>query len=564
VAALHGYPLTVRAAIGQGALACLRGRARQAVPRAAHVRAAGRGAGLLVAAVVLCWLYLRQARTIWVTSDGAANALQAWDMLHGNVLLHGWWLSDVSFFTTELPEYALVEAVRGLDAAVIWTSAAITYTLLVVLTGLLAAGPPGKPARERLAGGLLGAGIVLAPSSVLGTPMLISSPNHAGTAVPLLVTLLLVDRLAGAAVPGRRWGPVPATVALPAVVGLLLAWVQVADQVGLFAGALPVALACGIRFAVRRERLDLALAAAAVASVPLSLAALRAISALGGFAVAPVTTAGSAVIAPLTQLPVHARLLAESVAVIFGANYFGQRSAALRLIAVVHLAGLAVAVLGLAIAVWLLSRRRLDRVSGALTAGVLILLAAGLLGTHLVNVLSAHEIVVIAPFGATLAGRMLGGALARPRWRLLLGAGLVAYLGFLCYDGSLPSHGAGGQPVADWLARHRMAAGVAGYWQADVMTLASGGRVTVAPVQLSDGSAYHWEAKASWFDPGLHHATFAISPPNATPLTSAARPRALFGPPAAVYHVAGYVIQVWNRNVLPDVQRATPAPGRAP
>ena len=31
-------------------------------------------------------------------------------MLHGNLLLHDWWVSDVSFYTTELPQYAAIEA----------------------------------------------------------------------------------------------------------------------------------------------------------------------------------------------------------------------------------------------------------------------------------------------------------------------------------------------------------------------------------------------------------------------------------------------------------------------
>ena len=34
--------------------------------------------------------YLRQSRTVPVDSDGASQALQAWDLLHGNPLLHGW------------------------------------------------------------------------------------------------------------------------------------------------------------------------------------------------------------------------------------------------------------------------------------------------------------------------------------------------------------------------------------------------------------------------------------------------------------------------------------------
>ena len=66
------------------------------------------GAGLLV-------LYVCQSRTAPFNSDGAANVLQAQSMIDGNPLLRGWWTSDVSFYSTELPEYALVEAIRGVS-----------------------------------------------------------------------------------------------------------------------------------------------------------------------------------------------------------------------------------------------------------------------------------------------------------------------------------------------------------------------------------------------------------------------------------------------------------------
>jgi hypothetical protein len=498
-------------------------------------------------AVVLCWLYLRQARTIWVTSDGASNALQAWDMLHGNVLLRGWWLSDVTFYTTELPEYMLVEVARGLSESVVWTGAAITYTLLVVGTALLAAGPPGTRPRTRLAQGLVAAGVVLAPSSVLGTPMLLSSPDHTGTSVPLLAVLLLIDRGAATGVARRWWRA-------PAVAGVVLAWVQVADQVALFAAAIPVAVVCGARWARGRDRADLALAVAAVASVPAAVGALRVIRAAGGFYVSPVTAGGGGLLAPLSQLPYHARMLGESLLVIFGANYFDQTSATLRVIALAHLAGLALALAGLLAAVRRLLAGRLDRASQILVTAIAILLIAGLLGTHLSDILAAHEVALIAPFGAVLAGRMLGGTLASPRLAPLLGVGLAASVGFLCYDGSLASYGAGSKPVADWLVRHHMGDGVAGYWQADVTTLVSGGRVTVAPVSLASGAIYQWEAEAGWYARSAH---YAISPPDPTRATSPALARALFGPPARVYHVDGWVIQVWHRDVLATVRGAT-------
>ena len=68
----------------------------------------------VLAGAVLFTCYLHLSRTAPVDSDGASNVLQAWDMLHGNPMLRGWVLSDVSFYTTELPQYALIELIREL------------------------------------------------------------------------------------------------------------------------------------------------------------------------------------------------------------------------------------------------------------------------------------------------------------------------------------------------------------------------------------------------------------------------------------------------------------------
>ncbi|MGH3183487.1 MAG: hypothetical protein ACRDOE_16520, partial [Streptosporangiaceae bacterium] len=81
---------------------------------------------MLTVGIGLYVCYLHVSRTQHVSSDGASNALQAWAMLHGNPLLRGWKLTDVSFYTTELPEYVIVEAIRGLHADVLHVSAAIT------------------------------------------------------------------------------------------------------------------------------------------------------------------------------------------------------------------------------------------------------------------------------------------------------------------------------------------------------------------------------------------------------------------------------------------------------
>jgi hypothetical protein len=96
------------------------GRDSAATPRA--VRWLPRSLVLVVvgaACAGLFWCYLRLSETFPGGADGASNALEAWDMLHGNWLLHGWTLTDVAFYTTELPEYAAIELARGLGPGVL-------------------------------------------------------------------------------------------------------------------------------------------------------------------------------------------------------------------------------------------------------------------------------------------------------------------------------------------------------------------------------------------------------------------------------------------------------------
>ena len=105
-----------------------------------RARAAWRPAVVVLVAVGLFFLYLRQSGSVGVSSDGASIVLQARAVLHGNLLLHNWRVADVSFYTTELPQYALIESVLGLGAWVVHVGAAMTYTLLVLLAAWLAKG----------------------------------------------------------------------------------------------------------------------------------------------------------------------------------------------------------------------------------------------------------------------------------------------------------------------------------------------------------------------------------------------------------------------------------------
>jgi hypothetical protein len=504
---------------------------------------------LLPIGVALFVCYYLQSRSYGVNSDAAGQALQAWDMLHGNVLLSGWSLSDVSFYTTELPEYMLVELVRGLGPDVVHVSAALTYTLLVLLAALLAKGR--TTGREGLVRALIAAGIMVAPQLSPGTQVLLLQPDHTGTGVPILLLLLLLERL-----PTRWWVP------LAALAGLT--WVQVADSMATYALAIPVILICGARFALLLVRtgpeggwrriqhdVDGRLALAGVGSVIAAPQVLKLITAVGGFRLHPVPDH----LAPLSQLPGHADNLIKDLLLLFGADVFDAPAGFTTVLAFVHLVGVGLVVAGVGVAIGRFAT--LDRTGRLLVGGLVIVLGAGLFGTYMTGITGTHEIAILLPYGAVLAGRLAPVPLRLPvRWAraatVSLAAVAACYLAGLGYSAAQPSVPAQNAVLATWLADHGLTSGLAGYWQANEVRLDSGGAITLAP--LNNGSVpASWESKSAWFDQDQVYANFVVSvsePPQEAIKTSPSEAIAIFGAPARTYHYGRYTIQVWHMNLL--------------
>jgi hypothetical protein len=512
-------------------------------PRLAWVTAAA------VVCLVLFWCYLRQAQTYQLNADPAGQALQAWDMLHGNLLLRGWWLGDVSFYTVELPLNMIIEMIVGLRPVEISILAALIYTAVVLLTALLAKG--SARGREGVVRALLGGGILLAPSLVLGTRVLMQGPDHLGTAVPILLMLLVLDRAR------ERWW-------VPVVVGVLLTLAQVSDVLATFAGAAAVALACGVRVfldVVRCQRplksagYDLSLGLAAVISIGLAHLILWGINAAGGFYMRPPKNGLG--LAPISALPAHAGETVYNLLILFGADFFGQQTVVGVILALLHLTGVALALWGLLIGLSGFFGRAADRVTQVLVAGTVIILAAGIFGNYMSKIVGAHEIVTVLPFCAVLAGRLLGGGLVKARLVPVLAVGLACYLGALAYNDTQPVQAPLHADLADWLEAHHLTTGLAPYWESNITSLNSGGRVRLAPLKPGGASANPYESHSAWYNPAVSRANFVVTvsaPPSDASLVTPAQVHAQFGPPARTYHFKEYTVMVYDYNLLTRLQ----------
>jgi hypothetical protein len=579
-----------RAPLGRGAGAAEATAGAPTMPGPAGERSTGlrpwrqwrTAAAFTLAAAALFCAYLRLSNTSAMNADSANVLLMGWDLLHGNLLLHGWYTADVSVYTTELPQYALLESFLGLHPETAHVAAAMTYTLAVLLAVLLARdGTSGRTAVTRM---LIAGGILVAPQLGWGVYSLDMIVDHIGTSVPLLVIWLLLDRFDGSAQyrpggtnPQAPPGPPARGWWVPVLTMILLTWVLIADPIVLVVGVAPLALVGALRFIqgvwadrgtpwiqrVRAQWYPLSLACAAGAAVLWARLAERLLTARGGFTVHPVVIGFAPWHGWLTYFPPLWKVLQ-----LYGADYRGLAGADFAF-ALLHL--VSVALVGWAVL------RVARRFFGGIPLVDQVLAVAILLNVVLYAVTDAstqgaHEIAIVAPFGAALAARTLVGdarsayrpgrrrraASARSsRLRLAgLAAGALVLAGYLAGLGTeltQPAAPPDNSALASWLAAHHLTYGLAGYWQAGSVTVDSGGLVAVRALAPHSTGPYLWLAQASWYDPASHWANFIVIDTQTSRFATWV-PRATIeryaGPPARTYRTGPYIILVWDKNLL--------------
>jgi hypothetical protein len=172
----------------------------------------------------------------------------------------------------------------------------------------------------------------------------------------------------------------------------------------------------------------------------------------------------------------------------------------------------------------------------------------------------AREVVAVLPCGAVLAARALVPTriTAAPRaYAAVAATGLIALLP-LAAAASRPPMRPATTPLVAWLEAHRLTHGLAGYWDASIVTMQSGNRVQLRAINLwGNLEVADWETNAMWYDPSRYDATFVVAdPPHGR--YPAVHWEQFLGKPAATYRVSSWVVLVYRTNLL---RRVVPGPG---
>jgi hypothetical protein len=508
-----------------------------AEPEHRWVRRPLAAAAWIAGVLALFALYLRISFTGHVTSDGANNALQAWDMVHGHLLLHGWIIGDATYYTFDLPVLAFAEIFFGLSDLASHVAAALIYLIVTVSAVALALTDSRGLARVARCGVVVA---VLTAMFHIGSnaPYLLGTPDHTGTSAFLLVSFLLIDR-----VPARRFTS-------PLLLTILCAG-QIGDATISYVAVPAVVVVCGYRVvAARKARTgDAANALAAAASVPLALAVRAAMLHFGAYRM----VAPKIAISWPRQWPHNAELAWHAISVLFGV-VAGSGSSALERDAgyILGLACLLAAAAGVARVAW--TWRTASRAEQLLCAAIVIDLAAYVISTMPIAT-NPYEVVAVLPGGAVLAARACvpGHMVGTLRAGLATGLAAIAALLPLTTAAARPAAAEPTAPLAAWLEAHGLSYGLAGYWDSSAITLYTDNRVQVRAVVIKGPQVrpYAWETNTLWFDASRHDATFVIIDLAGNGLSPSAEQ--YFGKPAKIDHIAHWAILIYQKNLLEQV-----------
>lgn len=491
-----------------------------------------------------------------LSSDGANNALQGWDMLHGQILLPGWIIGDATYYTLELPLLAVVEGVMGLSPHVVEVGVSLTFLLVLGLGMVVARGrTTGMLALLRCLAVL--AALTAPLAAPPGELIMLSVPIHFGTAAFMLLSFLIYDRAPG---------PVIWRYAAPVVLFAVLALGQLGDATVLYCGVIPVVVVGCYRLLLgpRVWSRDPVFAVAAALSVPAEHALRTAIRNHGGFTMIKPKTD----IVPASQWFGNAKITAFDVAQLFGWTSPGPNPGLLWYLHVsTGMLALGAAIAG-ALAV-LIRWHRADPCEQLILLGVGLNLA-GFVLTPNANVGSAYDLCFALSGGAVLAARLVtprvAERLSRPgtglmerdaagvRWAIPLVALTICSLILGLSLGTQPTVV---PQLASFLQDHDLDYGLAAYDDASSVTLQSSDAVQVRAVVPTPSAfdAYQWETKLDWFDPKRHTATFFIAngSPGAPLGITVATVEARYGKPEQLYAVDDREILVYRTNLLDKV-----------
>jgi hypothetical protein len=504
------------------------------------------------------WLTYASSHAYSPNADGATVVLEGLAITHGQLLLHGWSLSLDSFWSVDVPFYALGVAVFGVIPLLMHLIPALLLALCV-LAGI-ALSWSGSTARQRIYGTVLLVLMLCLPGHT-GAFYLLQGPWHVATTLYCLIAAFMLVKPTF----GWRW-----------MIAVVLLGIGLNGDFQMLAiGVIPVAVA-GLFAMARRRSLAAGLTQllASLTSCLLALVIRVVANAFGTFQFSE-----SHHTVKLRQLLRDVPHFGDWITAIFGIHNgpvvgptVSPLSATFR--AVIF----ALVVLGFIAAIIQLVRGIISPSPGYELDGsvevdlwrvddLLLCMTLGAIGLFGLLTLSdstsyARYLDPVAIFASVLAARFLPRFVTSFSSRVIqVIAGFIALTLVFCVISSVSAAGekpptAPTQQLENYLFAHHLTHGIGDYWAASIVTVDTKNAVIVRPVVANlsgeivpDGR----QASISWYQG--QHFSFLVYQRDPYGRVNLATIKKTFGPPINIAHIGGYYYVVtWSHNLTLRLQ----------
>lgn len=513
------------------------------------------GMGALFTVLIL-YVYRRYSFTYALDSDFANPYLQADQMVHGNILLSHWYMTSVSFYTTDVFPLALGMIVRGVNPVVLHEVPVLVYGAMLIVATILTQNHSATRKNRNWQGIVVVIALLGFPAEALASRFLMG-PGRTTTILYVLIAYLILDSS------GKKRDFVsPLRIGL---FGFVLFFAMVGDTFPQYVVVVPVVLVSLLRVYRQRDcwKEEATLSVVTVASAICAKVFLKIVALIGGFVV-PEAYFNDMRIVSLQQLGANAFYTLQCWQMLQGCDFWGQPIDLGTIVTMLRVVLATIIAYCFFVVLRLLRRDAsqnapkpysIDRVSAYLGVGMVVNFVAYTVTSLNVGIASSRYMIPFVVFGAVLAGRCIthGYFANRKIGRIVLigvvaGAALSLPWFYLAVKRPYPYPPA--RRLGKWLASQNLRDGYGTWWCSTVVTVETQNQVRVRSI---NDTANGIEPKLfgvdeRWYvDAPAYFVVLDGNFPNVTQQKVVWQ----FGKPTRIAQYEGYTILIYNRDIAP-------------
>ncbi|KHL92664.1 hypothetical protein QW71_27960 [Paenibacillus sp. IHB B 3415] len=467
-------------------------------------------------------------------SDYASIILEAQSFLKGNFILKNWSLTNISFYTTDLPFYVIAMFFEGFTPKLMHHVPALIYTLILVPTFFLT--NFSKLRHVSNWSGIIFVFVIICFPSIFYINNALVGPIHIGTLLYLLIAFVCLEKY-------LENDEKNAFSLYVFFAFLLLAFIG--DSLAYYIGAIPIIVVSSYFIFLKKMYIKkhITLIMNVIMAVVVSKGFSFLISYLNGFEIFDTNMRFTT----YDKVDNNLSLAVEGLIKLLGADIFNHPLSLTSLLTLAHLF-VALFVLMLPLSCLKNCKNYLeshDYISLLLSASMYILIIAFILSNMAIDINSTRYLVAFVLFGAIVIGRSTYSQLRIFKISLPILILIYAVSTTQILRSEIPISSQA--KLSEFLIANNLNYGYSSFWASNIVTVESNDRVKVRAISEVEGELrpFNWFSEQNWYK---ENTTFLILNAVGSNLTYNTAVNQ-FGIPNQNLSFEEYDILVWNYNI---------------